>query len=238
MKVPIRLLTATFSRVFQTSKEATRELRPQLVSAVQGVSKIGSKKLKEFFLSLPIFIVFFRELLRQRSQVQAQKQLFIIGAAATLSTLGLVILTGVMSSLPVQLLLVITHPYIGIPLLVSGGMIIATVTVLLVWLIIYVLNIVMQDDPVYQQIREKFLPSSTQEILAEVQAEIESSGADLEKLRKVVEENLKERGSKANAKKLEKDLQKLEKRFRSKATDRLSKAVKKADLEASSRTKA
>jgi hypothetical protein len=231
MKVSVRLISAAFSRVFRTSKEVSRELGPQLGSAVQIVSKLGAKRIREFIAALPIFVLFVRELLRQRADVQAQKQLFVVGAAAALSTLGLVMLGGVLSSLPVQVLLLFTHPFIGIPLLVSEGLAIAAVMVLLVWLIIYALNFVLADDPAYQRIRDEFLPPSTQAVLADVQAEIENGGADLESLRNVVQERLKARGSKADAEKLEKELQRLEKRFRGKAISRLSKVAREPEAE-------
>jgi hypothetical protein len=226
MKIPTGLITAVFSSVFRTSKEATRELVPQLNAAVQSISRIGVKRMKEIISALPIFVLFVRELLRQRGEVQAQKQLFIIGAAAALSTLGMVVLGSVLSSLPVQLLLLITHPFIGIPLLISEGLVIAVVMVVIVWLIIYVLNFVLADDPTYQRIREQFLPPNTQEVLADIQAEIESGGADLEALRRVVEEQLKARATEADAEKLERELQRLEKRLRKVSLSRLIKAAK------------
>lgn len=229
MKIPVRLISTVFSRVFRTSTEVTRKISPQLGAAVQGVTKIGAKRLKEFISALPIFILFLRELLRQRNQVQAQKQLAIIGAAAALSTLGLVVLGGVLSSLPVQVVLLFTHPFVGIPLLVSGGLVITSIMVVLVWLIIYVLNFMLEDDPAYQRIREQFLPASTQDVLTDIQAEIESSGADLQALRTVVEERLMVRGSKADAEKLEKNLQRLERRVRNKASVRLAEVAKQAE---------
>lgn len=229
MKVPASLISAVTSRVFSASKEVTRQLGPQLSVAVQSISKIGAKRMKEFIVALPTFVLFVRELLQHRGEIQVQKQLVIIGAAAALSTLGLVVLGGVLSSLPVQLILLFTHPWIGIPLLVSGGLAITVVIVVLVWLIIYSLNFVLADDPAYQQIRDQFLPPSAEAVLADVQAEIERGGSDLQTLRTVVEEHLKVRGSKADAKKLEKELLRLEKRFKSKAFARLSKVAKNSE---------
>jgi hypothetical protein len=210
---------------------------PQLEAAVRSISKLGIKRVREFILAVPIFILFVRELLRQRDQVDAQKQLIIIGAAAAISTLGLVLLGGLLGSLPVQLLLLFTHPWIGAPLLVSGGLTIASIMLVLVWLIIYVLNRVLAGDPAYQRIREQFLPPSAQEILSDLQAEIESSGADLDALRVVVEEKLKARGSKADANQLERDLQRLEKRFRSRVRAKLSGTVEQLESEEIFRTK-
>jgi hypothetical protein len=210
---------------------------PQLEAAVRSISKLGIKRVREFILAVPIFILFVRELLRQRDQVDAQKQLIIIGAAAAISTLGLVLLGGLLGSLPVQLLLLFTHPWIGAPLLVSGGLTIASIMLVLVWLIIYVLNRVLAGDPAYQRIREQFLPPSAQEILSDLQAEIESSGADLDALRVVVEEKLKARGSKADANQLERDLQRLEKRFRSRVHAKLSGTVEQLESEEIFRTK-
>jgi len=226
MQIPVRLLTALFSSVFKTTKEVSRGLGPQLSAAVQSISKIGMKRMKEIIAALPIFVLFVRELLRQRNEIQAQKQLFIVGAAAALSTLGLVVLGSVLSSLPVQLLLLFSHPFLGIPLLCSEGLVIVIVMVVIVWLIIYALNFVLADDPAYQRIREQILPPDTQSVLAEIQTEIESGGADLEALRRVIEERLKVRGSKADADKLEKELKRLEKRLRNIAFERLAKTGK------------
>lgn len=229
MSIATRLTSTVFSKVFRASKDVTRDLAPQLNAAVRSVSRIGVKRVKEFIVAVPIFILFVRELLRQRDHVDAQKQLIIIGAAAALSTLGLVLLGGLLGSLPVQLLLLFTHPWIGVPLLVSGGLVIASIMLVLVWLIIYVLNLVLADDPVYLRIRDQFLPLSAQEILSDLQTEIESGGADLDALRAVVEEKLKARGSKADANQLERDLQRLEKRFRSRVHAKLTDAAEQSE---------
>lgn len=229
MSIATRLTSTVFSKVFRASKGVTRDLAPQLNAAVRSVSRIGVKRVKEFIVAVPIFILFVRELLRQRDHVDAQKQLIIIGAAAALSTLGLVLLGGLLGSLPVQLLLLFTHPWVGVPLLVSGGLVIASIMLVLVWLIIYVLNLALADDPVYLRIRDQFLPLSAQEILSDLQTEIESGGADLDALRAVVEEKLKARGSKADANQLERDLQRLEKRFRSRVYAKLADAAEQSE---------
>ncbi len=62
--------------------------------------------------------------------------------------------------------------------------------------------------------------------------------ADLEALRTVVEERLKARGSKADAEKLERELQRLEKLFRGKAITRLSKAAEHSETEIAIQPKA
>ena len=98
-----------------------------------------------------------------------------------------------------------------------------------VWLIIYVLNLVLADDPVYLRIRDQFLPPSAQEVLSDLQTEIESGGADLDALRAVVEEKLKARGSKADANQPERDLQRLEKRFRSRGHAKLTDAAEQSE---------
>lgn len=229
MSIAQRLATAAFARVFRASGETVNRARPQLNAAVSAIAKIGPKKIKEFLLSLPIFLAFVRELLRERGQLEAQKQLFIIGAAASLSTLGLVILGGVLSSLPMQLLLLFTHPWLGIPLLFSSGLVISAVMIVIVWLIVYVLNLVLSNDPAYQRVRDRFLPPSAQAVLAEVQAEIEASGASIDALRKVVEERLIVRGSKADSKKLERQLIRLEKRLGSASSARLSKTLQQSE---------
>lgn len=228
MRIPTGAISAIFSRVFKAPREATRELGAQLGPAVQGVSRIGTKRLKEFLAALPIFVMFVLELLRQRQQLQAQKQLMIIGAAAALSTLGLLFLGALMSSLPVQFLLLFTHPFIGVPLLFSSSLVITSVIAVMVWLIVYVLNITLADDPTYQKIREQFLPPNAQDVLTDLQEEIESSGVDLQALRTTVEERLIASGSKADAKKLERSLGRIEKGLRRKMRDRVDEVSKQA----------
>jgi len=229
MTITTRLVSTVFSRVFRASKDVIRESRPQLDSIVINVSKIGVKRIREFVAALPIFILFVRELLRQRHQVEAQKQLLIIGAAAALSTLGLVVLGSLLSSLPFQLLLLVTHPFVGLPLLLSESLVISSIMVVLVWLIIYVLNLALADDLAYQRIRKEFLPASAQSALADVQAEIEGGGVDLARLSAVVEERLRERGVGADAKKLEKQLRRVEKRIRRKVLPRLAEAERQSE---------
>jgi len=74
MKIPVSLLSALFSCVFKTTKEVSRGLGPQLSAAVHSISKIGMKRMKEIIAALPIFVLFVRELLRQRSEIQAQEE--------------------------------------------------------------------------------------------------------------------------------------------------------------------
>jgi hypothetical protein len=104
-------------------------------------------------------------------------------------------------------------------------------------LIIYALNLALEDDPANQRIREQFIPPSMQDMLDEVRAEIEGSGADLDRMRNVIEERLKARGLKTEAEMLEKDLRRLEKRVRTKASDRLTEIIKRAESSATSKPK-
>jgi len=216
MKVTTKVASAIFSRVFSVSKEVMQKAGPQLNAMVRSVLSISKGKVKEFIAALPILILFVRELLRQRHQAQAQKQLIIIGAAAALSALGSVVLGVVLSSLPFQLLLLFTHPFLGLPLLASESFVIAAVITALVWLIIYVLNNGLADDPAYQKIRDEFLPPSTRSILDEMQVEIETGEADLGILTDVVGKYMKEKGAEADAEKLEGVLKRLEERTKGK----------------------
>jgi hypothetical protein len=214
MKVPARVLGTVFSRVFRSPAKSTASILPALSSAVEAVSRLGANRLKEFLAALPIFVVFLRELLRRRNEVGSQKQLVIIGAAAAFSTLVLVALGGLLGSLPVQLVLLVTHPWVGLPLFLSTGLVLSSIMAALVWLIVYVLNVALSDDPIYRDVRDKFMPPTTREILATLQNEIEDSGADIEALREAVEERLKARASAADAAKLEKELQRIESQLR------------------------
>lgn len=226
MRVPNWVTTKVFSKVFGSSKKEARSVAPTVGMAVQAISRFGTERVKEFFLALPIFVLFVRELLRQRHELEAQKQIVIIGAAASVSTLGIVVLVGVLGSLPVQLLLLVSHPYLGVPLLVTQGLTIALIVTVLVWLVVYVLNFVLEGDATYQRIRAQIIPPNAQQMLAELQSEIERSGADLRSLRKVVQKELIERGSKADARKVEKTLARLEKRIHRRLSDQFEKVVK------------
>jgi len=223
MSATTRIASAVFSRVFTVPKEMMQKAGPQLNAVVMSVLNIGKGKVKEFIAALPILILFVRELLRQRKQAQAQKQLYIVGTAAALSALGSVVIGVLLSSLPVQLLLLITHPFLGLSLLVAQTFVIAAVITALAWLIIYVLNYIMADDPVYQKIRDEFLPPNTRSILTEMQTEIENGKADLDILKDVVEKYMKENGSEADAEKLEGILKRLEQRTKGKVHTLLDK---------------
>lgn len=231
MSMPIGILATilgkVFSFVFRASKETSKDASAELVAAFNAVRRIGTARIKEFILALPIFIEFVRQLLKHRANISAKKQLYIIGAAASLTTLGLLVVVSVLSSLPVQLLLILSYPVIGIPLLVSGGLVISTITIVMAWLIIYFLNLMMADDPIYQMVREQYVPKHTQEVLDAVKVDLEQSGADMQKLRTVMENQLQARGSDADPQKLNAKLEKLESRLQSKAFTRMAGIAEK-----------
>lgn len=220
-----RWLLYVFRRVFKVSKEGTRNVGPQLKATFGSVTRIGAHRAKEFLFALPILIIFIRELYSERRKIEAQKQLIIVGAAAVLSTLGMLATWGLLSSLPFQIVILIANPFIGVPLLFSSTLVITTVLVTLIWLIIYVLNVLLSDDPVYQMIHDQFLPPDTQAILSEIQLDIEKSCDDLDELRRVVQERLAAKGSDADTRKIERDLKKIEKRIRKRAAKKLGEVV-------------
>lgn len=218
-----RIASFVFSRVYAVPKDMMQKAGPQLNAAIKSVLNIGKGKVKEFIAALPIIILFVRELLRQRKQAQAQKQLYIIGAAAAIAALGSAVIAMLLASFLMQLVLLFTHPFLGLALLLAQNVTIAAIITTLIWLIIYVLNYIMADDPVYQKIRDEFLPQNTRTILDEIKTEIESGKVDLEILKNVVETYMKENGSEEDAEKLDGIRKRLEKRTKGKVDTLLDK---------------
>jgi hypothetical protein len=151
--------------------------------------------------------------------------------------LGLIILGSTLGSLPVQIGLLFTYPWLGIPLLVSGGLTIAAIVIVLVWIIVYALNFVLAEDPAFRRIRDEFLSPDAKAVLLDIQKEVEGSGADLEKIRTVVEEQLQERGAKGNPKKLDKMLTRFERRLSPKVARVSEKVARKSQRAANAEHK-
>lgn len=211
MKALAGLIQWFVGRVFGAPKGQSRALMPEIVKAVEAISKFGGTRVKEMILALPILLLFVRELLRNRKQLQAQKQLFVIGAAAALSTLGLTVLGGLLSSLPFQIALFFAHPWAAIALFTSGGLLAACVIIVLAWLIIYALTFVLSDDPEFQKVRDIVLTPQSKQMLEQVEAAIEQAGGDVEKLREFASEQLETLGRRAEPAAVEKDLGRMDK---------------------------
>lgn len=238
MTISTGLLTRVVSRVFELPKDVSSELIPEVERAVSGIAKVGARQVKEMVLALPIFLLFVRELLSRRNEFEAQKQLFVIGAAAAFSTLGMVILGTALSSLPVQILLLFSNPALAIALLTSGGLFIAAVIVLLSWLIIYALNFVLDDDPAFQKIRDEFLPPETKALVKDIEKAVRKGGGDPDKLGKAVAKGLKARGKGANAAELEKSLTRVHGRLQARDAERAVKSDRRVPTRRRTRTRA
>lgn len=226
MNVMKGLLTKVVQRVFALPGEVSAELMPELEKAASGIAKIGARQVKDMILALPIFLLFVRELLRRREEFAAQKQLFVIGAAAAFSTLGLVVLGTALTNLPVQILLLFSNPALAIFLLTSGGLFIAAVIILLSWLIIYALTFVLADDPIFEKVRDEFLTPRAKKVLRNVEKAVRNGGADPEKMRRAVEKALKSRGKSSDARKLEKSLGRVQRKLKSPPTGRSARSPK------------
>lgn len=209
-----KLLGKLLDRVFGAKKEKSAPIVSELQTAVQAIAKIGARRVKEIILALPIFVRFVGELFRNRAQLQAKKQLFVVGAAAALSTLGLTTLATVLGSLPFQFVLLFSHPWLAVALFTAGGLTISCVIVVLVWLIIYALSFVLDDDPTFQRIRDEVLSPGAKEMLADVQTTIEREGGDIAALGEFARVQLEEKGASADPLKVEKDLERLESRVK------------------------
>ena len=227
MSVSTGLVTNLVKRVFGMPAEVAAEIMPELEKAAGGIAKVGARQVKDMILSLPIFILFVRELLSRREELAAQKQLFVIGAAAAFSTLGLVILGTALSSLPVQILLLFSNPALAIFLLTSGSLFISAVIILLAWLIIYALNFVLADDPAFQKIRDQMLSPEAKKVLKDVEKAVKKSGADPEKMRRAIGKALKTRGKKSDAEKLEKGLKRVHGKLQPSAAKSPSKKTRR-----------
>jgi hypothetical protein len=105
-----------------------------------------------------------------------------------------------MSGLYFQIALLMTWPAVGIPLFFATYATIFSVVVFLVWIIIFVLNSAFSENPVFIEIRNKFVPDSARALLDTIQFEVEQSRSDLTTLSTLVCESLNKRGVNADGK--------------------------------------
>lgn len=215
--------SAAFSKVFGSSRTASKSVSPQLGAMVGAVASAGGKRIFEFMVAIPVFMCFIRELLANRDRVDARKRLIIVGSAAAMSTLGLTFVVFFITSLPFQIAFTFSNPVLGFLLFFSGGIIIPAIIVSLVWLIIYVLNCAMEGDPVFQEVKQRLLPADVGDLIRSLSDDIERSGVNLTDLRTVVEERIVAKGSESDAGLAEKDLAKLEEKLKGKWSHRLKR---------------
>jgi hypothetical protein len=218
-----------FSKVFGVTKAKIEEMGPSLASIVDKVSKIGVSKMRDFLLALPIFILFVRELIKRRDEIESRNRLLIIGAAAALVTLGLVVMFALLTSLPIQIMLLITHFGIGLALLTSETIVVASIIVVMLWFIIFILNTTLGDDLIYQEIRAETVSSPASELIDEIEREVKQATNDLDSLRNTLRDSLVQRGTKTDAAKVEKKLRRIEKAFKKKVESKINQVADKLE---------
>lgn len=216
----LAILGKIFGWIFQTSRAAIDDAKEDIFSAVKALFRIGGPKLREFLASVPIYVLFVRELVVRRNELGSKAELMVLGAGSALGVLLTSIVVTLMSGLAFQSLLLISWPLVGIPLFFATSISIFSVVVFLVWIIVFVLNTAFSKNPIFLEIRDKFLPEEARGLLDTLQAEVEKSGADLDTLSSLVSESLNKRGKGADGKKLADRLEqvvesKLFKRFQS-----------------------
>jgi hypothetical protein len=195
--------------MFKASKETAQSAGTDLARVFSAISKIGAYQIKEFLAAVPIFIEFFVHLMKERHRLEASRQLLLVGGAAALSTLLGFLIVSVLGSWTVQLALIIAFPLLGVPLFLATGLAIATTIVLFVWLVIFVLNKALADDPAYQVIRERYLSTPAKRILSDIDDIVKeresdrtsktSGASNPDQLYQLVEKQLRERGKVADA---------------------------------------
>jgi hypothetical protein len=202
----LSVLGTIFSWVFKTSKETTQSAKEDIFKATIALSNIGGKRLREFLSAVPMLILFVRELVVKRKQFDAKSEMMILGAGVALGTLFTISIFSALSSISLQAMLLFTYPIVGIPLFFATQSVLVAIVVFLVWLIAFVLNTAFATSANFVEIRNRFLPESTQEMLESVQSEVAHSGADLQLLNEVVTQSLNQRGINADADALTKRL--------------------------------
>jgi hypothetical protein len=200
--VALTLLGKIFGSIFQTSKVATDDAKEDLFSAVKALVRIGGPKLREFLASVPIFVLFVRELVVRRKELGSEAELMVLGAGSALGVLLTSVVVTLMSGLAFQSLLLVTWPVVGIPLFFATSISIFSVVVFLVWIIVFVLNSTFSANPVFMEIRNRFLPESARALLDTLEEEVKQSEADLDALSALVSESLNRRGVDTDGKKL------------------------------------
>lgn len=238
LKIIGYVLTYLFGLIFKTSKETAQTAKGDLVKVFSAISKIGAHRIKEFLATVPIFIEFFIHLIKEKDKLEKSRQLLLVGAAAALSTLVGFLIVSVLGSWTVQIALIISFPLLGIPLFLATGLAITTIVVLFIWLVVFVLNKALSDDPEYQVIRDGYLSAPAKKILSDIETLVNDSQSDrIEEasapsdpthLYKLVETQLLEQGGKTDADKIADKLEKIQSKL-SKKSGPMKRFVKTAD---------
>ncbi len=192
------LLGKIFNWVFKTSKETTEDVNSDIFSAIQVLFRLGGAQLREFLYSVPIFVLFVRELVSQRKTLGAQAEMMVLGAGVAMGTLLTWVVVLTLSAASVQFLLVLSMPWLGIPLVVATSATIFAVVTFIAWMIVYALNSAFAGNPAFDEIQNRFLPEGSRQILDKVLEEIGSSGANVSALQRAALKSLCEQGENAD----------------------------------------
>ena len=217
LKILGSILVYLFGFVFKASKETAQSAANELVELFTALSKIGGSQIKEFLATIPIFLEFFIHLIKNKDQLENGRQLLLVGAATALSSMIGLLIVSVLGSWTVQLALVVAFPLLGVPLFLATGLAITTIIVLFIWLVIFVLNKALADDPAYQKIRDGYLTPKTIKILSDIEAVVKqdqitspsAAVSNTEHLYQIIENQLFEQGAKADVSKVILKLEKI-----------------------------
>jgi len=241
LKILAFILTRLFGFIFKASKETAQSAGGDLVRVFSAISRIGAYRTKEFLATIPIFVEFFLYLMKERDKLDKRRQLLLVGAAAALSSLVGFLIVSVLGSWTVQVALMISFPLLGVPLFFATGLAITTIIVLFIWLVVFVLNKALSDDPAYQAIRDGYLPTQVRQVLTDIEAMVnDGQGAettatpdasDPRTLYELVEVQLLEQGEKADVADVVNRLEKIEKKLKRKSRQmqRFEKTANRVD---------
>ena len=232
------ILIRLFGFFFKTSNETAQTAGDELLQIFTAISKIGGNRIKEFLATIPIFIEFFVHLIKEKDQLENGRQLLLVGAAAAFSSLVGFLIVSVLGSWTVQIGLIFAFPLLGVPLFVATGLAITTIIVLFVWLVIFVLNKALAADPAYQKIRDKYLTQKAKQILLDIEAVVKHDqitpilvapdAPNPEHLYRLIENQLREQGAKADVSKVILKLDKIQKKL-SKSNGQMKRFKKLSD---------
>lgn len=208
----LALLGKIFSWVFKTSKETAEDVKSDIFSAIRALFRLGGAQLREFLSSVPIFVLFVRELVSQRKTLGAQAEIMVLGAGVAMGTLLTWVVVLTLSAASVQFFLVASMPWLGIPLVAATSATIFAVVTFIAWIIVYALNLAFAGNPAFEEIKNRFLPESSRLMLDKVLAEVGSSGANVGALQSAVSKSLCEQGENADPIQVQKKLSKVAKR--------------------------
>tara|TARA_R110001583_G_scaffold195553_2_gene376058 strand:- start:3188 stop:3958 length:771 start_codon:yes stop_codon:yes gene_type:complete len=193
-KLILVLVRFFFGWIFRATKEDSKNASELLVKGARALSSLGGKRLRDFLVAMPLFMLFIRELVVQREKLGSKHELLIVGAGAALGTLMTAVTVSILTSLPFQFMLLVAHPIFGVSLIASSTLLITSIVVLMVWLNMHLLNSVFEENEIFISIKNSFIPSREQALLTEIGDAVLSSGVDVAMLESVAEAGLITRG--------------------------------------------